>query len=474
MAARFGVRDLGPRTEGVMESALLIGNSFAVLVAAFELANRGKQVTLLTDGKQLGGHFAGIKIQGVNFDIGMVFFEETVPPQLRANLSGYDASIRNDWTRFGDYASNWIREQVELIRVPSPECILEGRILPDYLISNRVDAFAGALPPSILGRHDSRHAANKNKGGVYDKVSYAEAAKWNHGTELHERFIEPFVGKVLGVKSDEFLARYHRVAWVPLYYPETLRSALNGQSINIPEYPFWTTRHGHVGHLIERLQGSLAQLKNVEIVNEPLRSLGFRDSAWSAVVMDGRSYGAYQLALGLTPERASSLLDIFTLPALPAASVQLLFALVPFNVVSKRHGCTLIVDEEYATYRLTDQDAIAGLDPDWHRIVLEASPQHTARLYPELDEVTALRGELATLLGMNAVDASSIRVLRCFTATNALPIPTSDQVARSNRFAADVALAAPNAAFTGSLLGFGVASFNDQLVQGLKIAKEFL
>jgi predicted NAD/FAD-dependent oxidoreductase len=459
-----------------MKSSLLIGNGFSVLAAAVELAEKGQQVTLLTDGKTLGGHFAGLQINGLDFDIGMVLLEENSAAESGANLRSYDPRVRNDWTRFGGRASAWIRSKIDLTKAKTPECLIEGRRVPDYLISNRLDGLKDIPTPDYLPQSDPRHAAHKCERGVFDKLTYAEAATWNHSQLWHQRYVEPFVQKVFGVTSADFLARYHRAAWAPLYYPETLKLANLGNPTGLAEYPFWTTTNGHVGQLIKNLSETLKRLQNVSIFNQPIASIAKHNNLWNITTEDGRDHCSARLAISLSPDRAGRLFGVPVAAPLPAATVSLLFVSVEAARIRSIHGCTMIVDDSYATYRLTDHDSVAGLSPSWHRIVLEASPQRITRLHPGKTIELALLGELAKLLGMDLDDErdkSSIRILRSFTAQNSLPIPTLEQVVRASQTASLLANAAPGAILTGNLLGYGVASLNDQLIQAFKISEEF-
>lgn len=456
-----------------MSAPLLIGNNCAVLIGAHELARRGQPVTLLTDSKPLGGHFAGMHVNGHDFDTGMVLMERHASGVGSPDLQTYDPTRRNDWTRFGDIAGQWLDQQVDLRRVPTPTCLVHGRIVPDYLIANRLDALADAhVPaPAALQRTDERHASHKITAAIYDRLSYAEAAKLNHGEVLHSSFIEPFLRKLLDGPSDSFLARYHRAAWVPLFYPETLAHATRGKATSLPEYPFWTTHNGFVGQLVKNLCDRLDGLPNVTLVTQPVQSLRNNGGTWSAVVEGGQMWHGGQLALGLAPDRANNLLGTKPHALGPATSVTLLFALVRADAIGQGLGCLMVVDEDYAAYRLCDQDTLAGLQPEWHRVVIEANPDRLAKHYPGLDAETALQQELRSLMAVKGEGA--VQVLKCFTARNALQLPTVELVA--NMDAACVAFADKTygAMLTGNLLGYGAASLNDQIVQGLKIAEEF-
>jgi hypothetical protein len=132
----------------------------------------------------------------------------------------------------------------------------------------------------------------------------------------------------------------------------------------------------------------------------------------------------------------------------------------------------MVVDEGYAAYRLTDQDALAGRDPAWHRVVIEANPERVARLAAHEPIESVLKRELAQLLAVD--DPASVQVAKCVTARNALMIPTAECVTQAARSHSDLVESMPGVALTGALLGYGVASLNDQIVQGLKIAEEYL
>jgi predicted NAD/FAD-dependent oxidoreductase len=456
-----------------MREPLLIGNNLALLVAASELAKRGRTLTLIADGKPLGGHFSGLRVDGHAFDLGMVLIEKLASSHPGADLRSYDSSVRNDWTRFADRAAHWLEAQVPTRRTPTLQCLVEGRFVADYLIANRLNAFHSADPGAnaTLDRSDPRHAANKNIGSAYDHLSYGEAARLNHGEVLHARFIEPFVRKVFNVSSDAFEARYHRAAWVPLYYPETLAAEQRGEPIALPEYVFWTTDEGCIARLVATLIERLRAAPTVTLVAAAVSSIERSGRDWVAQVEGGGSWAASQMALGLPAERGRALFGLSPLPAPMAASVAVTFCLMRADAVGRPLSCLMVVDESFCTYRLTDQDAQAGIDVPWHRVVLEASPNMLASHTPPQAVETVMRRELCAL--MNIGDEGAVRVLKTITARNALTLPTTACVAQAKAAHRALAEAAPGAALTGALLGYGAASLNDQIVQGLKIAEEF-
>lgn len=286
--------------------AVLVGNNLAVLVAAAQLGASGRRVVLLDDGRRPGGHFRGMRVDDHDFDLGMVLLEQA-PAGLERDVTGYRPEVRNDWVRFGALVWDWIESCVSTRRAPTPECLVEGRRGPDHLIANRLDVFsaAGAPAPIPLAPADDRHASNKLTAPVYDTLTYADAARLNHGEALHERFVEPFLRKLLGVSSDALLARYHRAAWVPLYWPETLAAACQGRAELLPEYPFWTTSSGFVGELVRRLESDVAALENVTVHSSPVARIALEGATCTVTAEDGARWSTPRPALGLAPDRKS-------------------------------------------------------------------------------------------------------------------------------------------------------------------------
>jgi hypothetical protein len=129
---------------------------------------------------------------------------------------------------------------------------------------------------------------------------------------------------------------------------------------------------------------------------------------------------------------------------------------------------------DVTAYRITDQDLLAGRDPEWHRVVVEAGPAAVARAQAGDDVPAALRADLARLLGLPQREGNGddVRVLKTLTAANALTVPTAASLAADAEARDALAAACPSAVLTGALLGLGGTSMNDQIVQGLAVAGE--
>lgn len=461
------------------QSLALIGNNLAILVAATEIVEKGIPVTLFTDGKPLGGHFTGIDINGDSFDIGMVFIEKIESTSNNADIQTYSPLIRNDWTRFGSLASEWIEKKTKLVKIPTPGTLIHKKIVPDYLIANRLDAFKGQsikLLSKSLNKTNALHAFNKVTSPEYETLDYLNAAKFNHGEDLHSAFIDPYIHKFTASSSTKFLARYHRAAWVPLYFPETLLKACSdGRDVNLPEYSFWTTPGGCTGKLIRDIASDLSNNPLVSVNHSPIVKIEQIKDAWTIDTNDS-ILNAKQIALGLTGNRACELLGLNFEEPKNFIPVDILFAMVKTSSLNQSlPPCIMIVDEDYASYRLVNQDALAGIRPLWSRITIEANPNTVLKTYPDIDIKKSLELEIRRLLSNSnlMLENKNIKSLKHVQIKNALQLPTYENVEKNKKLNDDIQKTFANCYLTGNLLGYGVSSLNDQIIQGLQISARY-
>lgn len=464
-----------------MTEALLVGNNLAVLVAAAQLGEAGHDVVLLTDGRPPGGHFRGMRLEDADFDIGMVLLELLPGADDDADRADYRPGVRYDWTRFGGHVDRWLATHVPRVRTPTPEVLVDGRRWPDYLIANRLDVLAGDAfpPPPLVPREDPRHAAAKIDSPAFATLRYAEAAELNHGTVIQRRLVAPFAAKLLGQAGEDLLARYHRAGWLPLYWPETLGAACEGRPTGLAEYPFWTTATGFVGELVRSLERRLSRLPNVVVSQAQVAGLRTDERGWEVRGGDGEQWTHPRPVLGLAQERLRELLALPAVEKPSGASVLLVCCLVRSSAIGSPVGCLSVVDPEIATYRITDQDVLAGLDPAWHRVVVEAGPEVVARRAAGEEVTGSLVAEMCRLLavpapepGVGVATGNDVRVLRTMSASNAIAVPTRTTVAAEEAALGELAAACGRAVLTGALLGVGATSMNDQIVQGLAAARQ--
>jgi hypothetical protein len=146
-------------------------------------------------------------------------------------------------------------------------------------------------------------------------------------------------------------------------------------------------------------------------------------------------------------------------------SLQLDFFLIRQSDIGSPATVLFVVDPAYRAYRLTDLDACAGRDVEFHRVVLETGTG-TGPANPLL-----LAEEVGRLLAL--ADPSSVRHVGQIQARNALLLPSAKTLSAASSHLRALRHAAGAAVLSGALAGVGAASLHDQVVQGLVIAEAF-
>jgi hypothetical protein len=421
-------------------------------------------VALLTDGGRLGGYFAGVRIESHAFDLGMVFLERPGSTDSMPDLASYDASVRNDCGRFSAHVAEFVESRVRTRRVPTLQVLVDGRRHPDYMLANRLEAIASLVtePPraaAAAGAAHALHARNKLCGTAYDHLSYQQAAQHNHGRQAQALLFDPFAAKVLGPQP-QLLARFHRSPWLPLYYPETIVDVCEGRTAALSEYAFWLPEEGWCGALVAAMVEQLASMPHVRVLPQSVGGLERSGGMWCAHTADGSRFESATLAMGTTHERARELLGLPPpRPSADAVSVRLGLFLVDETAMRAPAGCLIVTDPDYATYRLTDLDAAAGVASRWHRVVLEQG----------MGRVGDMGLEAQALLEVQ--DSRAVRPLKTLDALRSLVVPSAEGLSTAQAELEQLHAAAADVRWTAALAAVGAASMNDQIIQGLKLAQ---
>jgi hypothetical protein len=227
----------------------IVGNGLAALVAAAERARRGLPTLVVNPGGPWGGYFAGVHADGIRWDAGMVLYEfdSYRMPAVEPALSSYAPQRRNDIGRFCATVRDYIARHQPTHAIAAPSMWVGGRVLPDLLLANRLDALpqldcAGAARAELASALDQRLAspghARRKDGWAHGAPDADTASRLNHGHVLHDAVFGPFARQVLNRDAAHLAALYHRVPWLPLYWPETLLAALDDDAVLAPS-TFW-------------------------------------------------------------------------------------------------------------------------------------------------------------------------------------------------------------------------------------------
>jgi hypothetical protein len=235
------------------------------MLAALWLAERGVNVSLVSQTTRLGGHFAGLTLDGRLFDAGMTFLEFTsFNNDMDAAVASYDSARRNDAGRFAGLVKRWLSPFGFL--APCPNARHDRRwhdhARPDYCQSGFIVATASIGSPAA---NEGRARAvgvqswpltcvGETRTPTFADYDFETVSLANHGRTFHNVFVEPFCAKVTGLSTAQMSAVLHRLAWAPLFYPETLLHELEGESPSLPKRRSRTRRR-------ERWRASSIRLK---------------------------------------------------------------------------------------------------------------------------------------------------------------------------------------------------------------------
>jgi hypothetical protein len=458
--------------------ALLVGNALAVMVAALELARQGVRLALVNPARNWGGHFSTLTLDGARYDPGMVLYEFTSfsAPGLEDPLT-YDPAVRNDAGRFCQTVRRYVGRYEQLRDIASPQMAVDGALHDDLLVANALHALP-RLPFAETARRElgalvsaagALHASRKREFGMLD---YRAASLANHGATLHGALMEPFCSKVLAAGSQHILALYHRVAWLPLFYPETLLSFLQGEPQDLPPTVFSYPVGGRVGDLANKLAQEIESSPRIEVIRDGFT--GLHEEAASRWAMDfagQEPVRAPRLAWG---NSLADLLRAATPPHTPAnyekCSITLGFLRVPARSMRHDFSVLSVVEPSLLSYRITNQTTCAGAAGEHFYLVAELNPDYTpvAAQAATADIGRRIAGELAQLGLVSAPD--DVECIAVKEMRNTLMLPTEKNREAFRRDAAAARAAVSAASLLGPASGFFSSSLNDQIVQGLQLA----
>lgn len=243
---------------------------------------------------------------GRKFDRGSVLYE-------------FSALREPEATQF-PHIGAWLRAKgVEFNEVPTPQMLWRGKLWPDLFIANQLDALADWDVMDFPQPADIHFAGDKSTWNE----PLSTASRLEHGRKFHETFIEPLCRKITGRSSSEIAAKHHRCVWVPLYWPQTLRSR---QSIPTP---FFYPCAGWAGSVAESI---------------PAQDLH-----------------------GLPPKLPGQVASVDSGERADTATIN-----TAFVVASPRSAFSVcFVVDESPIYRVTDQDVCAGTETPHHRLIVE-------------------------------------------------------------------------------------------------------
>ncbi len=463
----------------------LVGNGLAVLVAATERARRGLPTLVVNPGGPWGGYFAGIEADGRRWDAGMVMYEfdSFRMPDEAPMLASYDPLRRNDIGRFPAVVRDFVARHQDTRPIATPQMWVDGQWLPDLLLANRLEALprlrCAAAARTELDADLARRLASpwhaRRKDGWQPGPDYEAASRLNHGTVLHAAVFAPFAQQVLNRDASHLQALYHRIPWLPLYWPETLHATLDGRAPALPSTTFSHPTGASVADLCRRLVETMEAAPQVLLRHGAVQHVGHDASGYTLELASGEPVRAQRLAWAATPRQGLAARGL-PLHAGTESRLPLLLALLrlPRAALKRDFSVLHLAAPDTGLYRINHVSANRGeADGDDVRLVLEAhSERFAAQHGAPADDASTLRALLRDLAVVGLVDEGAApRFAKLLRLPGALPLPTAVGLAAWHDEQTRLRDALPGLELLGASAGPFATSLSDQIVQGLRLAE---
>lgn len=461
----------------------LVGNALAVLVAATERARAGLRTLVVNPGGSWGGYFAGVQAGGRRWDAGMVLYEFTSlrTPAAPPPLASYDPMRRYDVARFCATVQNYVQAQHAVRDIAPPQMWTGDRVLPDLLLANGLDALpqlacADAAQRELracLGRGDEWHASRKLEWPA--EVGYDCVARLNHGHVLHDAVFAPFARKVLASDAASLPAAYHRIPWLPLYWPQTLLSWLEARPQVLPPTVF---SHPHGACVADLCAGLVARMDAAPAIarcRDRVLHVERHADGFVLQLEHGGRVRAARLGWALTPRQGLAACGETTDGSVePRLPITLVFLRIDASALRRRFSVLHLIDSNTGCYRVSNTSECAG---ESHgapaHLVVEAHSDHFAACHGPLSgDAAVVRAALADLVRCGTVarrcTPSFAHVLRL---PGALPLPTAASLGVFADERATLQRKLPGVELLGASAGPFATALSDQIVQGLQLAR---
>lgn len=461
---------------------IVYGNNTAALVSGLELSKKHK-IAIINPAPNWGAHFAGITLNETNFDIGMNFFEFTTFHKKNNDVLSYDPTKRNDSARFFDLVQKYICDQIETVLVDKIEVFANEVFAEDIIMGNSLDIFK-KLPNSIVSKIKSElevilkssdkslHASQKKiNEKLFLNSSYFDVSIANHGKTFHELLIEPFCKKTFNMSSKDCPALLHRIAWTPLFYPETLLNGING-IVDLSPTLFHYPKKGNFSEITESIYNKIKKSSNVTIIAQKPESL-IKTNGYE-FNFEGKKVNSNNL---IWCNDLQSLLQIAHIDAsditMEKASMAVAFSFTEFNNI-KRQFSSLYVSDIGPLFRITNQEYSAKIsNPEKVRLIFEFNLDVLNEF--GLDTNDKILDYLNQFLLKNNILNKSLEIKNVSfkSLKNAVNLPTSNNLINFEKLLNITQNKLSGIELLGPASGFVSTSFNDQIIQGLKIGQKY-
>lgn len=468
----------------------LIGNSLAVQVAATERAARGEFTLVINTGGPWGGYFSGIKLDGSLWDAGMVAFEFTSfrTPTAPASLATYDPMRRNDIGRFTQIVQNFVEKRLPTREIGPLQMWIGDRYIPDLLLGNEVEAvrqlpcfvaiyeeLIKTMPQNTSSLWLAKH---KDNWPIRDIPNYDVISRINHGNVLHEAVFAPFGQKVMGQDASRLHGLFHRIPWLPLYWQETLVSALKGENRILKPTIYSQPIGAPIAQLCIDLTQEMIDSPHITVRNDKVQSIERTGSGFQLRLEHTGTVHTSRLGWSQSPRQGLSACDV-NIESMAESRIPLMLIFIRYtgDVLRKEFSVVHTTSPDTGFYRINNLSELTNANAHkTTKIVVEANPEIFNHCYHVLGKNQSVERvviqELQRLgIVASGVEPSFIHVLRL---PNALPLPTPESHDAWLFEQKKLLETLPGIELLANSAGPFASSLADQIIQGLQLVDRCL
>ena len=483
-----------------MGKILVYGNCLAAMVGALELAKNNNKVTLVNATEHWGGHFCPFLFDKKFYDPGMLMYEFDSFNEFNSDdISSYDPNVRNDVGRFSQIVKTYIDDLIPSNIIETPMMMINGEFIKDFLISNTFD-FLKIISPieknqmieelkSLLTENNQPfHPKFKHKNATYLNHSLYDISIANHGELFHQKFIEPYCKKILNISSKKVIALYHRICWLPMFYPETLLSYLNNSFFKKLKTNFHYPKNSYSTQITKILLNKIHNTENIELIEKAkIKKISVLDNLSEAEFSissknTNRSIIVNKIDKFAWGSSLNEFNNIFHKGILDEyefkrTSVGMLFLSVESSNLKKVFSVLNIIDHKFSIYRITNQSFCAQENSKYRRLTVEFNINFYEDLYvKDMTDFEIAKNLFIELENMGILkNRTNFNEHKLLKIRNAFISPTEEnyKIFKSEVSLFDKICKMQNLSIllVGPGAGFFSSSMNDQILQGLKLGR---
>jgi len=458
---------------------VVFGNSLASLVATLSLAKSKKNKILLINPKNFwGGHFNPIKLDRNEFDVGMFLFEFTnLTPKKNLKPFKYDNLKFQNSQFFVNSVRSLVNKYFVTKKILPIKIFYKKKFYEDYLISNNISFLKSIKLKKNINQEIREinikslkklklHSSQKRFSKKFLSKSLNDISILNHGKTFHQNFIEIFCKKTLYCSTKDVVAKFHRVCWLPLYYPETIKDELiNKSKLKLFEFEYPLNELGST--ITKKLVKKKKKKKNI-LINYDLENISFRLNN-KFLFFNDKKILKKNFVFGSDLTDFKKFKNIKINDNFKKSSMGIIFITTDKKNLKKKFSIINFIDSEISFYRVVNQSSL-DLNKKKIKISIEFN----------LDYLNYL--SKSKNLKIDSMIFKNLKDIKIFHNINKLEYkvrifkdiymkPNKANLNTYNKNYRNVLKFMSKKNLIGPAAGFYKSSFNDQVIQGAKFEK---